>query len=42
VEDARKCQAAKPGTDDRDWNIHTDSVKQIAGPSSVITRLSRK
>ena len=26
VEDAGKCQAAEPGTDDRDWSIHPDSL----------------
>jgi hypothetical protein len=25
VEDARKCQPAEAGTDDRDWSIHADS-----------------
>jgi hypothetical protein len=24
VEDARKRQAAEPGTDDLDWSLHTD------------------
>jgi hypothetical protein len=24
VEDARKCQATKPGANDRDWSIHID------------------
>jgi hypothetical protein len=25
MEDARKCQAAEPGTDDREGSIHPDS-----------------
>jgi hypothetical protein len=30
-----KCQATAPGTDDRDWNIHTDSViNQLREPES--------
>src|SRR5271156_4934380 len=28
VKDACKCQAAEPGTDDRDWSLHTGSFVQ--------------